>query len=74
MQSFGKFLVIAGVALAAIGGLLMFTDRFPFLGKLPGDIHVKRENLEFHFPITSSIPISALVSLVLWVLSQFKGK
>lgn len=74
MQSFGKFLVIAGVVLAAVGGLLMFTDRIPFLGKLPGDIHVKRENFEFHFPITSSILISALVSLVLWVLSQFKGK
>ena len=74
MQSFEKFLVIAGVALAAVGGLLMFTDRFPFLGKLPGDIHVNRENLEFHFPITSSILISALVGLVLWVLSQFKGK
>lgn len=74
MQSFGKFLVIAGVVLAAVGGLLMFADRIPFLGKLPGDIHVKGENFEFHFPITSSILISALVSLVLWVLSQFRGK
>ena len=74
MQSFGKFLVIASVVLAAVGVLLMFADRIPFLGKLPGDIHVKGENFEFHFPITSSILISALVSMVIWVLSQFRGK
>jgi hypothetical protein len=74
VHALGKILVVAGVAFLAAGVLLMFADRIPFLGKLPGDVHIKRENVEFHFPITSTILISALVSLVLWVVSQFRGK
>ena len=74
MQPMGRFLVIAGLALVAVGGLLMASDRIPFLGKLPGDITIKRENFEFHFPITTSVLISVIISLVFWILSQFKGK
>jgi len=46
MLSFGKFLAIAGLVLATVGGLLMFTDRTSFLARLLGDIYVKRENVE----------------------------
>ena len=74
MHALGKILVVAGVVFLAAGVLLMFADRIPLLGKLPGDVHIKRENVEFHFPITTTILISVLVSLVLWVVSQFRGK
>lgn len=74
MQPLGKILVVAGVALAGVGLLLMFADRIPFLGKLPGDIHIKRENFELYIPITTAILLSVLVSLVLWMISQFRRK
>jgi hypothetical protein len=74
MQFLGKSLVLFGVILALVGVLLMFSDKIPWLGKLPGDIHIKRENFEFWFPITTSIIVSVLFSLVLWLISYFKGK
>jgi hypothetical protein len=74
MQSMGKAVIILGVVMVGIGVLLMFFDRIPFLGKLPGDIHIKRENFQFFFPITSSIIISLLISALSWLFTYFKGK
>lgn len=74
MQFLGKSLVLFGVILALVGVVLMFSDKIPFLGKLPGDIHIKRDNFEFWFPITTSIVISVLLSLVLWVITYFRNK
>ena len=74
MMSLGKLLIVLGVVLAGVGLLLTFFDKIPFLGKLPGDIHVKRENFQFYFPITTSIVISLLLSLVLWLFSHFGKK
>jgi Protein of unknown function (DUF2905) len=70
----GKILVVFGLLVVVVGVVLMFSDKIPFLGKLPGDITIKRENFEFHFPITTSIVISAILSTVLWLISHFKGK
>ena len=74
MQPMGKILVVFGLLVVVVGVVLMFSDKIPFLGKLPGDITIKRENFEFHFPITTSIVISAILSTVLWLISHFKGK
>jgi hypothetical protein len=74
MQFLGKSLVLFGVVLALVGLVLMFSDKIPWLGKLPGDIHIKRENFELWFPITTSIIVSVLLSLILWVISYIKGK
>ncbi|MEK9137056.1 MAG: DUF2905 domain-containing protein [Bacteroidota bacterium] len=74
MQPMGKMLVVFGLVIAGLGLALMFFDKIPFLGKLPGDISVKRENFQFYFPITSSILISIIISVLLWLFSQFKGK
>ena len=70
----GKFLVVVGSMVVLLGVLLMFFDKIPFLGKLPGDIIIKRENFRFYFPITTSIILSVMISLLLWLFSQFKGK
>ncbi len=70
----GKFLVVVGLVVVLLGVLLMFFDKIPFLGKLPGDISIKRENFRFYFPITTSIILSVVISLLLWLFSQFKGK
>ena len=74
MQAMGKMLAMLGVVMVAVGIVLMFFDKIPFLGKLPGDINIKRENFQFFFPITTSIILSMLISVILWIFSQFKGK
>ncbi len=72
MESFGKYLVVVGAALIIVGVLLMFFDKIPFLGKLPGDIQIKRENFRFFFPITTSILLSVVISVVLWLINHFR--
>jgi hypothetical protein len=70
----GKMLVIAGLLVAAIGALLMFSDKIPFLGKLPGDISIKKENYQFYFPLMTCIVLSILFSLIMWLISFFNKK
>lgn len=74
MMSLGKILILLGAVLVGVGLLVTFFDKIPFLGKLPGDIHVKRENFQFYFPITTSIVLSLLLSLVLWLFSHIGKK
>ncbi len=74
MQVLGKSLLVLGIVLAGIGIVLMFSDKIPFLGKLPGDITIRRDNVRVFIPITTSILLSVLISLVLWVVSLFKSK
>jgi hypothetical protein len=71
-QTLGKFLLLMGVLLIVIGGALLFLDKIPFLGKLPGDIRIERENFRFYFPLTTSILLSVLISVILWLISHFR--
>jgi hypothetical protein len=73
--NFGKLLVFAGAALIVIGALLMLGSKFSFfgLGRLPGDIAYKGKNVSFHFPLVSCIVLSAVLTLILWLLS-FLGR
>ncbi len=50
--------------MAALGVLLLFSDKIPWLGRLPGDISIKRENFTFYFPLTTCILLSLLLSLI----------
>jgi hypothetical protein len=74
MQFLGKSLVLFGGILVLVGLVLMFSGKIPFLGRLPGDIHVKKENFEFYFPIMTSILLSLLLSAILWIIAYFRGK
>jgi hypothetical protein len=74
MHGAGKFLVLAGVLIALTGVAMMFGDRIPFLGRLPGDINVKRDGFELHLPLASSLVVSLLLTLVLWLTSYFREK
>ena len=67
MDSFAKLLIVFGVILAAVGGLMLFIGKVPYIGKLPGDIYVQRKNFSFYFPLTTSI----LLSIVLTLLFSF---
>ncbi len=60
----GRILVVIGLILVALGFLLIFQGKIPFLGRLPGDIIVKRGNFTLYFPLTTMILISVILSLV----------
>jgi len=62
----GKLLIIGGVILVIIGVFFLFGDKIPFIGKLPGDIFIKRKNFTFYFPVATSVLLSILLSLILY--------
>ena len=70
MESIGKALMIFGIILVAVGALVAFANKIPFIGKLPGDIYISREKFSFYFPITTCILVSVVVSLILWFISK----
>ncbi len=70
MPGLGKSLIVIGLIIAAIGVILSFAGRIPWLGRLPGDIYIKRENFTFYFPLATSILISLVLSLILWLLRK----
>ena len=70
LQDFGKILIILGIVLAVVGLFLTGLGKISFLGRLPGDIFVQRKNFSFYFPITTSILISILISLILYLISK----
>ena len=74
MQAAGKALVLFGAVLVAVGAALYFVHDIPILGRLPGDIDIRRDNFRIFFPITTSILLSVLLTLVLWVVSWLRGK
>ena len=71
MEGIGKTLIIIGLFIVVLGLIIMFFEKLPFgLGKLPGDIYIKRDNFVFYFPITTSILISIVLSLIFILLSK----
>ncbi len=62
----GKALILVGVFTLLLGVFLAFGSRIPWLGRLPGDIHVEREGFSLHFPLMTCILLSLLISAVLW--------
>ncbi len=71
MQGIGKMLIVVGIVLLIAGLFFVFSPKIPFLGKLPGDIMVKKENFTFFFPLASSILLSVLISLILYLVRKF---
>ena len=70
MSDFGKFLVIVGLLIAAVGLLIWTGFGRGWLGRLPGDIHYSRNNFSFHFPIVTCLLLSLLLTLVLWLFRK----
>ncbi len=66
----GKALIAAGLLLVGIGLLVTFGIKFGFLGKLPGDIRIERENFTFFFPFGTCLLISLLLSLLFWLFRR----
>jgi hypothetical protein len=70
VQYMGKFLILLGLIIAAIGGLLLFFEKIPWIGRLPGDIIIQRRNFTFYFPLVTSILLSVILTLIFWVIGR----
>jgi hypothetical protein len=66
----GKFLVITGLAIAAIGALLWSGWGRGWLGRLPGDINYSRDNFSLHFPIVTCLVLSVFLTIILWLFRR----
>ncbi|MBI5745664.1 MAG: DUF2905 domain-containing protein [Nitrospirae bacterium] len=70
LGSMGKLFIIFGIIMLAVGGIMFFVGRIPWIGRLPGDIYIQRRNFTVYLPLTTSIIISILLSLFLWFFSR----
>ena len=73
MAELGRMLIIFGITLVVIGGIVMLLGRTGLpLGRLPGDIVYRGKNTAFYFPLATSIVLSVLLSVILFLVGRFK--
>ena len=70
MVGLGKIFIYLGLVLVVIGVVLILAGKLPWLGRLPGDISIERDNFSFYFPLATSILVSIIISLVLYFLRR----
>jgi hypothetical protein len=66
----GWVLIIVGVLIAVIGLIWMLAPSVPWLGRLPGDIVIDRDNFKFYFPVTTCVLLSLLLTGIMWLVRQ----
>lgn len=64
MGPLGKLLILLGVFIILIGLLVLIGEKIPWIGRLPGDIIIRKKNFTFYFPIVTSILISIILTLL----------
>ncbi|HEV8530228.1 MAG TPA: DUF2905 domain-containing protein [Methylomirabilota bacterium] len=74
MADLGKMLLGVGLVMVLLGGILLLVSNFagkvPWLGRLPGDIYIERGSWRFYFPLGTSILLSVVLSLLVWLFSR----
>ena len=65
-----KILIAFGLLIALVGVVLLLVGRVPWIGRLPGDIHIQRGNFTFYFPLATSLLLSVVLTLVLYLLGR----
>ncbi len=71
MGQIGRALVVIGASIMMIGGLMMLGAKTQYAGKLPGDILIHRPGFTFFFPVMTSIVLSVVLTLVMWMIGRF---
>ena len=66
----GKILIVCGLLIAGVGLFISLGGKFNVPGKLPGDIHIERENFSFYFPLGTCLLVSLVFSLILWFFKR----
>ena len=69
-QPLGKILILIGIVLFTAGVLLLFADKIPLFGKLPGDIIIRRKSFTLFFPIATCIALSLILTLILYLIRK----
>ena len=69
----GWVLLVLGLVIAEVGLVWILVPSVPWLGRLPGDIRIERENFRFYFPLVTCLLLSLVLSLVLWLVRLFRG-
>jgi len=71
MADLGKMLLVIGVVIALLGAVLLFSGKLNLpIGRLPGDIYYRGKNTTFYFPLATSIVLSIILSLILWLIGK----
>jgi hypothetical protein len=70
LSGLGKVLIVTGLLMAGLGILLILAPKVPWLGKLPGDILVKREHFRIYFPITTCIIVSIALTILFYLFKR----
>lgn len=71
-QNTGKYILLFGVFIIIIGVIVyFFHDKLNWVGRLPGDIRIEKENFRFYFPITTMILFSLVVTLIVNIIKRF---
>ena len=71
LTGLGKILLICGGIILIIGLLLVFSQHIPFLGRLPGDIFIKKDNFSFYFPIVTFLIVSIVLTIIINLILRF---
>ena len=66
----GKVLIGFGLLVVILGVVMLVVGRVPWLGRLPGDIYIRRGDWTFYFPLATSLVVSVLLTLIFWVLNR----
>jgi len=69
-QQIGKLLIFGGIFILILGLLFFFGDKIPLIGKLPGDIYIKKKNFTFYFPIVTSLILSLVISFIIYLFRK----
>ena len=74
MADLGKILLGVGLVMILLGGFLLlvssFSGKVPWLGRMPGDIYIERGSWRFYFPVTTSIVLSVVLTVLFWLFSR----
>ncbi|MBI3300597.1 MAG: DUF2905 domain-containing protein [Deltaproteobacteria bacterium] len=70
MADLGKLLIALGGLIVVVGAVLLVGEKLPWVGRLPGDIYLKRDHFTFYFPLTTCLLVSALLSLLFFLFRR----
>ena len=71
MTELGKMLMVCGGMMLVVGMLLTLSGKIPWLGRLPGDMIIQRDNFSFYFPLTTCLLLSVVISLIVALLRRY---
>ncbi len=74
MQTVGRYLAAVGAVMVVVGLVLLVAPKVPFLGKLPGDIHIRKDEWDVYIPLTTSVLLSLVLTLAVWIYQYLTKK